>query len=200
MMMVIGSPCFMAIRSRSELEQRHMPDEETSIPSHLVTTISCQVNFRRNTMKRNLLVLSSIIAVSVMAMHSGQARAASPADMDCKLQFSLTSWSILYKQSAGEGVVTCENGQSMHVNIVAKGGGLTVGKSEIRGGTGRFSYVYAISDVLGRYGEAEAHAGAGKSGTAQVLTKGSVSLALAGTGHGVDLGVDVGEFTLTRVK
>lgn len=151
-------------------------------------------------MKRSFLTLSSIIAVSVMAMHSGQVRAESHADMDCKLKFSLSSWSVIYKHSEGSGVVTCDNGEAMHVKIVANGGGLTVGKSQIDGGTGRFSDVRQMSDVLGHYGQAGAHAGASKSGMAQVLTKGKVSLALAGTGEGVDLGVDVGEFTLTRVR
>ena len=144
-------------------------------------------------MKRSLIAIGSIIVVSVMAMHVGPARADSAAEMDCKLKFSLSSWSIIYKHSEGQGLVTCDNGQSMHVNIVAKGGGLTVGKSDIRGGTGRFSDVHAMSDVLGRYGDAEAHAGAGKSGSAQVLTKGTVSLALAGAGDGVDLGIQTGE-------
>jgi len=37
-----------------------------------------------------------------------------------------------------------------------------------------------------------------KSGEAQVLSKGEVSLALAGNGQGVDIGVDLGEFTITR--
>jgi hypothetical protein len=58
--------------------------------------------------------------------------------------------------------------------------------------------VHRMSDVLGSYAQAEAHAGVVKSGTAQVLTKGPVSLALAGAGEGVDLGIDVGEFTLSR--
>jgi hypothetical protein len=31
-----------------------------------------------------------------------------------------------------------------------------------------------------------------------VLTKGTVSLALAGTGEGVNLGVSVGKFTISR--
>ena len=54
------------------------------------------------------------------------------------------------------------------------------------------------SDVLGSYAQGEAHAGVVKSGTAQVLTKGDVSLALAGNGEGVDLGIDIGKFTLSR--
>ena len=149
------------------------------------------------TFTKNLL--SALIAVATIAVYPGAARA-EKADLDCKLQFSLSTWSAIYKHSEGSGVVTCDNGKSMRVNIVAKGAGLTVGKSHIDGGTGRFSDVYQLTDVFGSYAQAEAHAGVVKSGTAQVLTKGPVSLALAGTGQGVDLGIDVGEFTLTRAK
>ena len=39
-----------------------------------------------------------------------------------------------------------------------------------------------------------------KGGTAQVLTKGTVSLALAGAGEGVDLGISFGKFTISRAK
>jgi hypothetical protein len=46
----------------------------------------------------------------------------------------------------------------------------------------------------------EAHVGVVKSGTAQLLTKGTVSLALAGAGEGVDIGLDVGELTLKRAE
>jgi hypothetical protein len=38
------------------------------------------------------------------------------------------------------------------------------------------------------------------SATAQVLTKGTVSLALTGKGEGIDLGVSLGEFTLKPAK
>ncbi|WP_243048705.1 hypothetical protein [Dyella sp. RRB7] len=151
-------------------------------------------------MKRHLFALSSILIVTALAVHPGQARAEQPADLGCKMQFSLSTWSLIYKQSEGHGVVTCANGQSMHVKIVAKGGGLTVGKSHIDNGTGRFTDVHSMSEILGDYGDAEAHAGAGKASEAQVLTKGEVSLALSGTGEGIDLGVDVGEVTLSPIK
>jgi len=151
-------------------------------------------------MKRHFLTLSLLIAIGVVATHTGQVRAEERGELDCKLKFSLSSWSVIYKHSEGNGVVTCENGETINVKITAHGGGLTVGKSRIEGGAGRFSDVHKISDVLGHYGQAGAHAGASKSSMAQVLTKGKVSLALAGTGKGVDLGVDVGELTLTRVK
>lgn len=119
-------------------------------------------------------------------------------DLDCKLSFSLTGWSLLYKHADGVGRVTCENGQSMPVKITVRGGGLTAGKWHVDNGKGKFTDVHAIGDVLGRYVQGGAHAGVIKSGTAEVLTKGTVSLALAGHGEGIDLGVDVGTFTISR--
>lgn len=152
-------------------------------------------------MTRNRNIASALVAFAAVAAYTGhQARAEGSANLDCKLKFSLSTWSVIYKHSEGHGIVTCENGKSMRVRIVAKGAGLTVGKSQVDAGTGRFSDIHRISDVLGDYAQAEAHAGAVKSGTAQVLTKGNVSLALAGDGEGVDLGIDVGKFTLSRKK
>jgi len=120
------------------------------------------------------------------------------ADIDCKLHYDLTGWSLVYKHTTGRGVVTCNNGQSMKVRVSAKAVGLTAGKWHIDHGVGRFSDVHNISDVLGRYAQASANAGLAKSGEAQVLSKGPVQLALAGGGEGVNLGVDVGAFTIRR--
>lgn len=141
-------------------------------------------------------LLISLGAVSAVA----PVHAAAEANLDCKMKFSLTGWSAIYKHAEGSGVVTCENGQSMRVHLEAKGGGLTVGKSHIDNGTGHFTDVHSIGEVLGNYAEGEAHAGIVKSGTAQVLTKGTVSLALAGAGEGVDIGIAVGELKLTPAQ
>lgn len=119
-----------------------------------------------------------------------------PEMAECKLSFTLKGWSAFYKSARGEGVVTCDNGQRAEVKIRVKGGGLTVGKSEILDGSGRFSDVLDISEVFGSYVAAEAHAGAVRSAGAQAMTKGEVSLALAGVGRGVDLGVAVTKFTI----
>ena len=108
----------------------------------------------------------------------------------------MSGWSAFYKTASGTGRVSCDNGQSMAVRIEARGGGLSVGKSEIRDGRGDFSTVGDIGDLLGTYVAAEAHAGAVKSSKAQAMTKGDVSLALAGTGKGWDLGVAFGAFTI----
>ena len=137
------------------------------------------------------------LALAIAAATAPSAQAAE-AQLDCSMRFSLTGWSAIYKHAEGSGVVTCENGQSMKAKISAKGGGLTVGKSHIDDGKGEFTDVHKISDVLGTYAQGEATAAAGKSATAQVLTKGTVSLALAGTGEGVDLGISFGGFTISK--
>ena len=146
--------------------------------------------------------LAGLVLASVVSLTMGLPRAATAAeaDLDCKLKFSLTGWSLIYKHSEGHGVVTCANGKSMPVKVEAHGGGITVGKSHIDNGTGKFTDVHKIEDVLGTYAQGDASIGAGKSGTAQVLTKGTVSLALAGAGEGVDIGISFGGFTIERAE
>ncbi|PWK85827.1 hypothetical protein [Fulvimonas soli] len=125
--------------------------------------------------------------------------AAPPAragELSCTMHFQLSGWSVFYKTATGSGTVRCSNGQSMHVKLRAKGGGLTFGKTRIDDGVGKFSGVSGIREVLGHYANAEAHAGAEKSAEAQVLTKGNVSLALSGKGQGWNLGVAFGAFII----
>ena len=65
-------------------------------------------------------------------------------------------------------------------------------------GTGEFSGVDDIRELLGTYASAEAEAGAEKSAKAQVVTKGPVSLALSGTGEGWTVGAAFGKFQILR--
>ena len=148
-------------------------------------------------MKQSHLVAMLAGAALLTAGSMSRPVQAAGADLDCKLRFSLTGWSAIYKHAEGHGTVSCADGTNMPVTIEAKGAGLTVGKSHIDDGRGHFTDVHAIDEVLGRYVEGEAHAGIVKSGTAQLLTKGTVSLALSGAGEGVDIGIAVGELTLT---
>ena len=122
---------------------------------------------------------------------------AQAGDISCKMSFQLSGWSVFYKTASGIGTVRCSNGQSMHVKLRAKGGGLTFGKMKITDGVGKFTGISNVRDVLGHYANAEAHAGAEKkSAAAQVLTKGNVSLALSGKGEGWSLGVAFGAFII----
>ena len=127
-------------------------------------------------MIRKTLPLLAVLACAMGVVGAPQAQAAHHGDIDCKLSYSLTGWSLIYKHTSGRGRVTCNNGQSMPVRLSAKAVGLTVGKWHINHGTGRFSDVHNIREVLGGYAQASANAGLAKTGEAQVLTKGPVSL------------------------
>ncbi len=157
-------------------------------------------------MKKSL-IMAGVCALSVAALagcsttpaeNTSNRAEMSHAELDCSMDFALTGWSLIYKHADGNGVVRCENGKSMPVTITVTGGGLTAGKWHVDDGSGTFSDVHEISDVLGSYAAGSAHAGVVGSGSVQALTKGDVSLVLAGTGEGVDLGVDVSKFTIKR--
>jgi hypothetical protein len=145
--------------------------------------------------KRMFGTLGLACALAV-ALPMGAARA-DEATVKCDLTFNLQGWSIIYKQGEGTGTVVCDNGQSSRVKIRVVGGGLTAGKYRITNGKGEISKVRGISDVYGDYAQAGAEAGVVKSANAQVLTKGTTSLALSGTGEGMNLGVSVGKFTIS---
>ena len=140
--------------------------------------------------------LHAVLAVLLLSL----AAPSIAAEVDCEMRFDLKGWSAFYKTAKGNGTITCNNGQSMRVEVSSKGGGITFGKSSIEDGVGEFSGVHDISEVLGSYAAGEAHAGAVKSAKAQVMTKGEVSLALSGTGRGWDLGVAFGKFTIRRAR
>jgi hypothetical protein len=122
------------------------------------------------------------------------------ADISCVLHYSMSGGGAFYKHSTGTGDVSCSNGQHLAVSIESKGGGLTFGHSTITDGVGRFSGVSDVHDVIGGYATAEANAGAGNASKAQVVTKGSISLALTGKGSGHTLGVSFGSFILSARK
>lgn len=118
--------------------------------------------------------------------------------LECRMSFTMSGWSAFYKTSSGDGTVSCNNGERLNVRISAKGGGISFGKTQIDDGQGVFSDVYNIRDVIGGYATAEAHAGAGRSVKAQVVTKGPISLALTGKGRGWDIGVAFGSFVISE--
>ena len=140
-----------------------------------------------------------ICGVASVAMMS-LAALAQPAwgGTTCKMKYSLAGWSAGYSTASGSGTITCDNGQSARVSLRAKGGGPTAGKSKTVNGSGTFSEVENISELFGSYASAEAHAGMVGSSAAEVVTKGTVSLAFSGTGKGIDLGITFGEFVITK--
>lgn len=119
-------------------------------------------------------------------------------NIDCELRYNLSGWSAFYKTSSGTGTITCDNGASIPVKITAKGGGLTVGRTTITDGRGRFTGAYTLNDLLGTYAAADVHASASRATDAQAMTKGDISLALAGTGRGWSLGIGFGKFVIER--
>lgn len=139
-----------------------------------------------------LILASTLIAATALAAP------AYAGSVDCRLKFEISGWSAFYKRSDGTGTITCSNGQTMRVLLRARGGGPTVGKSTIKNGDGEFTGVDNINQLLGTYVSAEAGAAAVKAAKAHVVTKGEISLALAGTGEGWELGVAFGKFTIKR--
>ena len=121
-----------------------------------------------------------------------------PATVECTMKFNLKGWSVFYKTAEGSGRVTCNNDENSNVKINVTGGGLTFGKMDIRDGDGTFSDVIHIDEIFGTYVAAEAHAGAVKSAQVSVYTKGEISLALAGTGRGMNIGIDFGKLEISR--
>jgi len=147
------------------------------------------------------LVLGGVITASALLAGCSlfaPTPAQAAAHVKCEMTFEMKGWSAFYKTASGSGTVKCDNGQSMKVRLSAKGGGLTVGKSSIEEGHGEFSAVTGLSEILGSYAAAEAHAGAVQSASGQVMTKGEVSLALSGKGRGFDLGVAFGRLTISK--
>ena len=149
--------------------------------------------------KRTSAMAALVLACAGMAsmLPTSQVHAAETG-VKCDLVFNLSGWSLIYKHAEGNGTITCDNGQRSNVKIKVVGGGLTAGKYHIDHGKGEISNVHSIADVYGDYVQAGAEAGVVKSSTAQVLTKGTTSLALAGTGEGINLGVSVGKFTISQ--
>ena len=123
-----------------------------------------------------------------------------PASVECNMKFNLKGWSVFYKTAKGSGRVTCNNGEAAKVKINVTGGGLTFGKMDISDGNGTFSDVIHIDEIFGAYVAAEAHAGAVKSAQASVYTKGEISLALTGTGRGMNIGIDFGKLEISKTS
>jgi len=139
----------------------------------------------------DLLALTAAFALAAPAGAAAKTTA-------CRMTFNLHGWSAFYKKADGQGTISCDNGQKARVTLEARGGGLTAGKTKITDGIGKFSEVADISELFGTYVAAAADAGAVKSTTATAMTKGEVSLALAGKGTGFELGVSFGKFTISR--
>jgi hypothetical protein len=141
------------------------------------------------------LTVALVLGAGTLSGIPAMSAQAGKAPVKCHLTYSLSGWSAIYQHAEGRGDITCDNGESAPVSISMHGGGLTAGKFHVSG-RGDISNVYGIKDVYGSYAQAGASAGVVRSGTAQVLTKGTTSIALSGTGEGVNLGVAVDKFDI----
>ncbi|HEX4964090.1 MAG TPA: hypothetical protein VF173_24910 [Thermoanaerobaculia bacterium] len=147
------------------------------------------------TMKSRLALGFAALALSLLAALPARAV---DGTTKCRLNFTLSEWAIGVKVAHGSGTVTCDNGQSAQVTLEGKGVGLAAGKNQIREGYGKFTGVSDINEIFGTYASAGASVGVGKSADAGALTKGPVSLALAAKGTGVELGISVSAFTISK--
>jgi len=146
----------------------------------------------KNIFVTGVIILQLLVGATVLAAEKTKTAA------NCHMDFSLKGWSVFYKTAEGYGRVTCSNGQRTNVKINVTGGGLSFGKMEILNGKGSFSEVLNIDEIFGEYIAAEAHAGAVKSAQASVYTKGEISLAMTGSGRGVNIGIDVGKLEISK--
>jgi hypothetical protein len=146
------------------------------------------------TMRKSIgfLAVALMIAVPLVA----QAKDNDKGMAECTMTFNLKGWSVFFEEATGTGVVTCNNGQKADVRLRVQGGGLSFGKYDVINGKGTFSDVTSIKEIYGGYVAGTAEAGAVKSASASVYTKGTVSLALAGTGRGVEIGFDFGKLEI----
>lgn len=138
-----------------------------------------------------------LLAIAAGLAMLGAPSLAQASFTSCRLEYQVHAWSVFYKNVSGTGTVVCDNGERANVRIQMHGGGFTFGVTDLRG-HGRFSQSRGIDEVVGTYASAEAHAGVVRSVEGRVLTKGPVSLALAGKGRGFDLGIAFGGFSIRR--
>jgi len=114
----------------------------------------------------------------------------------CTMTYKLSGISLVLKIYEGTGNISCSNGQHAIVELSSKSIGFTIGKSEIEG-TGTFTSVKNLNEIYGSFVSLEGHAGATQSFDGQVLTRGEISLELSGKGRGLDIGVTLGELSIT---
>jgi hypothetical protein len=142
--------------------------------------------------KRSLLFLLAMLVAALPLT----AQAAEKGETKCDMKFDLKGWSAFFEEATGHGTVTCDNGQTAKVWLKVQGGGISFGKYNVINGKGEFSPVPSIDKIFGDYAAGTAEAGAVGSASASVYTKGDVSLALAGTGQGVEIGIDFGKLEI----
>lgn len=153
----------------------------------------------RNSFLLGAVLCSGLLATAPASAATKPAAAATAKPLTCSLAFNLKGWSLVYKHSSGTGTVTCSDGKTLAVRIVANGAGATAGKYKIEDGVGTFTGVTDIYQILGSYTAVSATAAAGKAATGQAMSNGKVKLSLSGQGKGWDLGVALSAFEIKAV-
>jgi hypothetical protein len=151
---------------------------------------------------KNVLRALAIVAALVVGWSSPAAahgNSKTTAETKCHMTYSLTEWAVAFEHAKGHGQITCDDGQAADVEVLSQGVGITAGKYRVDG-TGEFSKVHRVNELFGSYAAAEGQAGLRKAGQAAVVTKGKVSLALAGHGEGWTVGVSVGRLEIQPSK
>ncbi len=143
---------------------------------------------------------SWLAVLGVTAMVCAAAAMAESKPTKCHIRYSLTGWAAVYESAKGTGRITCDNGQEADVTLSSKGAGVAFGKETIVDGEGAFTDVNDIAELFGHYVAFKTDAATGKAADSQVMTKGKVSLALAGKGKGVDLGITFADFKIEKAK
>jgi hypothetical protein len=141
-----------------------------------------------------------IAGIALAALLCGSASTVFAKPTKCHIRYTLKGWAVVYESSSGSGTITCDNGQSAKVVLKSKGAGVAFGKETILDGEGAFSEVGDISELFGHYVALATDAGSGKAADSQVMTKGEISLALAGKGKGMEVAIAFGDFDITKAE
>ena len=138
--------------------------------------------------------IALIAAVPILFLISTQSVAATR----CRLSYDLDGWSAIYKTGRGEGVISCDDGQSANVRIITHGAGFTGGTQHIKGGKGVFSMTEKVEDLFRTYIEGTGHAGIGADQfvEARAMFSGTKRLSVSGKGSAISLGMAFGGFTI----
>ena len=142
---------------------------------------------------RNSLAIASGLAFAAMTLLTPAA--AQAVATKCSMKFNLREYAAAHQMVRGRATIACENGENAMVSLELNAGGFVSGKSSIQG-SGQFSEVSGIADLLGSYEVPAATVGAAKSEL--VMTKGDVKLALSSSRHRWEDGLSFGKFTIAR--
>ena len=148
-------------------------------------------------MKNRFYRMFAFLSVAALSLVWTSPVSADPS-ISCTMTYKLSGMSLVFKLYEGKGNISCSNGQRAPVELSSKSIGFTIGKSEIEG-TATFTSVKNLNELYGSYLSLEGHAGATQSFDGQVLTRGEISLVLSGKGRGLDIGVTLGELSISPV-